>query len=77
MNIWTALVAIVAIGSTVGAIAILGDIKTRTANTRASSKESDTFLRTLSERVGLLEERMTNIETILVDREKAGRYENL
>jgi hypothetical protein len=40
-------------------------------------KREECFHRALSERVGRIEKRPVNLKTILLDKEKAGKFENL
>jgi len=68
MTFWTAMVLIVAIGS-VSAV-----YRTRI---KASSGKLEELFDLLSERVDRMEERMANLETILLEREKAVKFENL
>ena len=68
MNFWTAIVLIVAIGA--------GSAVYR-ARIKASSAKFEELFDSLSERVDRMEERMANLETILLDKEKAGKFENL
>jgi len=68
MSFWTAIVIIVAIGA-VSAV--------YRARIKAGSDKSEELFDSLSERVDRMEERMANLETIILDKEKAGKFENL
>jgi hypothetical protein len=68
MSFWTAAVLIVAIGA-VSAV--------YRARIKAGSGKFEELFDSLSERVGRMEKRMANLETIILDKEKAGKFENL
>lgn len=68
MNLWTAVVIIVAIGavSEIYRSRISGKIK-----------ESEKFSETLLQRIARLEDRMANLETIVLEKEKSKRFSDL
>ena len=68
MSFWTAVVLIVFIGA--GCAVFRARIK-------ASSGQLEELFDSISERVDRMEERMANLETILLDKEKARKFENL
>ena len=68
MSFWTAVVLIVAIGA-VSAV--------YRARIKAGSDKFEELIDSLSERVDRMEERMANLETIILEKEKAGKFENL
>ena len=68
MSFWTAVVLIVAIGA-VSAV--------YSARIKVGSGKSEELIDSLSERVDRIEERMANLETIILDKEKTGKFENL
>ena len=68
MSFWTAVVLIVAIGA-VSAV--------YRARIKVGSGKSEELIDSLSERVDRIEERMANLETIILDKEKTGKFENL
>ena len=77
MNFWTALVAIVAMGSSIGTIAIISTSRVNRARIKAGSGKSEEHFNALSDRVGRMEKRMVNLETIVLDKEKEKKFENL
>ena len=68
MNLWTAIVIIVAIG-TVSEI--------YRAKIRANAKESEKYSEALSQRIARLEDRMANLETIVLEKERSKKFDNL
>ena len=69
MNIWTAIVIIVVVGA-VSRILIAAWIKNRHHQTLTAAED-------LEAKLERLEQRMANIETIILDREKADRFSQL
>jgi hypothetical protein len=47
------------------------------ARLRANVEKAEGFFEKLSERIGRLEERMANLETIVLEKEKAKKFSNL
>jgi len=68
MSFWSAVVLIVAIG-TVGEI--------YRSRFKTGSKAFERPIGELSKRIDLLEERMANLETIVLEREKEDRFNDL
>ena len=68
MNFWTAVVIIVALGTFSGVY---------TARLKAYSKRSDGDYDDFSNRIARLEDRMANLETIVLEKERAKEYERL
>ena len=68
IGLWTGIVLIVLIG------AISEMYRARLKN---SSKETEKLYEEIVNRMARLEERMANVETILFEKEKADRYNNL
>ena len=68
MNLWTMIVLIVAIGTA---------SEIYRARLRANAEKSEGFFHDLSRRIARLEERMANIETIVLEREKAKKFSDL
>lgn len=68
MSFWTAIVAIVA-------IVTLSEMYR--ARLKTGLRKSEERFEDLSQRMGRLEERMSNIETIVVDREKQDHFRDL
>ena len=77
MSFWTALVVIVAIGGFIALTAIKSSSRAELARIKTRSGETDENLDELLERVVRLEERMTNIETILLEKEKTDKFRDL
>ncbi len=68
MSFWTAIVIIVAIG-------VLSEMyKVRL---KASLRKSEEYFEKLSQRTSRLEERMANIETIMLDKERQKDFRDL
>lgn len=68
MSFWTAIVIIVAIG-------VLSEMyKVRL---KASLRKSEEYFEKLSQRTARLEERMANIETIMLDKERQKDFRDL
>ena len=68
MNFWTAVVIIVALGTFSGVY---------TARLRALSKRSNEDYDDFANRLAILEDRMANLETIVLEKERAKEYEKL
>jgi hypothetical protein len=68
MNLWTAIVIIVALG-TIGGI--------YKAHRHGNPGISDDAFKNVAQRLNRLEERMANLETIVLDKEKARKYDKL
>ncbi len=68
MNTWTAIVLIVAIG-TFG-----GLYRTRL---RANNQKTDEDIENLSRRISRMEDRIANLETIVLEKEKAKQFSDL
>ena len=68
MTIWTAIVVIVAIGT-------LSEIYR--ARLKANATKADEAMNDLERRMARLEDRMANLETIVLEKERAKQYENL
>lgn len=68
MSFWTAIVIIVAI-VTVSEI--------YRARLKATAKKSEEFQESFTERIERLETRMANLETIVLDKEKAKRFSDI
>lgn len=68
MSLWAMIVLVVLIG------AISEMYRARLKN---NNKEADKLRDEMAERMSRLEERMANVETILFEKEKADRYNNL
>ena len=68
MSFWTALVIIVAISA-------LSQIFR--ARLKATEEKSETSVKNLVQRVARLEDRIGNLETILVDQERAHKFSSL
>ena len=68
MGLWTAIVIIVAIGTFSEAYR---------ARLKAGSKEFETYLEQLTQRMARIEERMANLETIVLEKEKERGFEGL
>lgn len=68
MSFWTAIVVIVAIG------AISEIYRSRL---KTGSKEIEKFLEQLTQRVTRIEERMANMETIVLEKEKERKFDGL
>jgi len=68
MSIWTAIVVIVAIGT-------LSEVYR--AKLKANASKAQDAMNDLERRMARLEDRMANLETIVLDKEKAKAYENL
>ena len=68
MSFWSAIVIIVAIG------AISEIYRSRL---KAGSKEVEKFLEQLTQRMTRIEERMANLETIVLEKEKERKFEGL
>lgn len=68
MSLWAMIVLVVLIG----AISEMYRAKLKNNN-----KEADKLRDEMAERMSRLEERMANVETILFEKEKADRYNNL
>ena len=65
---WIAMVCMVAIGT-------ISEIYR--AKIKASASESEKILEKMAQRVGRLEERMANLETIVLEKEKAKRFSGI
>ena len=68
MNLWTAVVIIVAIGT-------FSEIYR--SRISANIKESKKFSESLLHRIARLEDRMANLETIVLEKEKSKRFSDL
>ena len=68
MSFWTAIVVIVAIGT-------LSEVYR--ARLKANAEKSQEFLKNLEQRMVRIEDRMANLETIVLEREKARQYDKL
>lgn len=68
MSFWTAIVAIVAIG-------VFGGVYS--TRSKAGVKEIKTLLEDQIERMARMEERMANLETIVLEKEKERKFEGL
>ena len=68
MSLWTAIVCMVAIGT-------ISEIYR--AKLKANAGESEKIFEKMAERVGRLEERMANVETIVLEKEKAKKYSGI
>ena len=68
MSFWTAVVIIVAIG-TIGQIA--------TAKFKNRSEKPPDFVNNIDHRLSRLEDRMANIETIVLEKERIKSYERI
>ena len=68
MSFWTAVVIIVAIGTFGGVLQT--QFKTK-------SRKSESYFNDFDRRIMHLEDRMANIETIVLEKEKAKAYERL
>jgi hypothetical protein len=65
---WIAMVCMVAIGT-------ISEVYR--AKIKASASESEKIFEKMSQRVGRLEERMANLETIVLEKEKAKRFSGI
>ena len=68
MGFWTAIVLLVAIGT-------ISEVYR--AKLKANANESEKIFEKMAERVGRLEERMANLETIVLEKEKAKRFSGI
>ena len=68
MNLWTAIIIILLI--LIGAAVYGGRLS-------ASAEKSQVFMKRFDQRIARLEERIANLETIVLEKEKAKKYENL
>ncbi|UCF95023.1 MAG: hypothetical protein JSW39_13015 [Desulfobacterales bacterium] len=68
MSLWTAIVIIVAIG-TVSEI--------YRARLKANAEKSEESFKTLTQRIARLEERMANLETIVLEKERTKQFSDL
>ncbi len=68
MGFWTAVVIIVAIGTFA---------EVYRARLKAGSKEVEKLLENQVERMARIEERMANLETIVLEKEKERKFEDL
>ena len=68
MGFWTAIVLLVAIGTV---------SEVYRAKLKANANESEKIFEKMAERVGRLEERMANLETIVLEREKNERFSGI
>jgi hypothetical protein len=68
MSFWTAVVFMVAIGT-------ISEIYR--AKLKANASESEKIFEKMAQRVGRLEERMANVETIVLEKEKAKKYSGI
>ena len=68
MTLWTAVVCMVAIGT-------ISEIYR--AKLKASASESEKIFEKMAQRVGRLEERMANVETIVLEKEKAKKFSGI
>jgi len=65
MNLWTAIVIIVAIGT-------LGEIYR--SRFKAGAHKTEATFKNIAQRLARLEERMGNLETIVLEKEKAQKF---
>ncbi len=68
MSFWTAIVIIVAIGSFA---------EVYRARLKTGAREVEKLLESLTERMARIEERMANLETIVLEKEKERKFEGL
>lgn len=68
MNLWTMIAIIVAIGTA---------SEIYRARLRAGADRSEEFFKDLTHRIARLEERMANVETLLLDKEKTRKFSEL
>ncbi len=68
MNTWTAIVLIVAIGT------FAGLYRTRL---KANNQKTDEDIENLSRRISRMEDRIANLETIVLEKEKAKQFSDL
>ncbi|MBN2659081.1 MAG: hypothetical protein JXR86_18645 [Spirochaetales bacterium] len=68
MSLWAMIVLVVLIGAV---------SEMYRAKLKNNNKEADKLRDEMAERMSRLEERMANVETILFEKEKADRYNNL
>jgi len=68
MGFWTAIVAIVAIGTV---------SEMYRSRLKTGSKAIEEYLKQLTERMARIEERMANLETIVLEREKEREFDGL
>ena len=68
MSFWTAIVIIVAIGT-------LSEMYR--ARFKANAEKSEEFFRNFAQRMARLEDRMANIETIVLEKERTRKFSDL
>ncbi|MEM9158023.1 MAG: hypothetical protein AAGB46_03160 [Verrucomicrobiota bacterium] len=72
MDLWTAIVSIVALGVTAGTISQIIQSKQKVA-----SKQADALSKEIEERIKKIEDRMANLETVLLREEKSRKFDDL
>ncbi len=70
MNLWTMVVIIVALG-------IAGEMYKYHVRFKAKSPQKDRHSELQSRRIARLEERVSNLETLVLEREKVRRFDTL